>query len=346
MRLVVPFVCAALLAGCATHQIGPTRPITIDDDVAWMRSLSQPQPDDLLAFRNASLGQQAQIRNQVVTARMYIADMEYHTYEARLTKDIQEEGLAATLASLGLTTSATLLSPAATKTILSGIATAVTGADKAFNEKFLLSNTIQALQTQMRADRKEQAATIYAKMFNGQGGITLITEYTLPMALSDVDAYYQAGTISSALIGLSKTLSAKETHSDEAKAASGPNPAAVSSVKVIASPPTVTTTTFARPRVIRDASAPLPRFIPPAPTLGDTRIGPFEQRMSQKDMNVALGILGCTGPDLGLAGSPARRTLTKFLAANDKPPSDRITNAVFFDLRDLKADGKQGTCGG
>jgi len=35
--------------------------------------------------------------------RMYIADMEYHYYETRLTRDMQEEGFAATMASLALT---------------------------------------------------------------------------------------------------------------------------------------------------------------------------------------------------------------------------------------------------
>jgi hypothetical protein len=108
----------------------------------------------------------------------------------------------------------------------------------------------------------------------------------------------------------------------------------------------VVATTTARPAVIRDVNAPLPRFNPPPAVVSETRIGAFEQRMSQKDMKTAVDILGCTGSDLGPPGSPARRTLTKFLTDNGKPTSDRITNAVFFDLRDLKAEGKQGACSG
>jgi len=171
---------------------------------------------------------------------MYIADIQYHYYEARLTREVQEEGLGATLATLGLTTASTLVGSAGTKTILSGAATAVVGADKAYNEKQLLSNTIQALQTQMRADRKTQAAVIYAKMFKDAGNntkaITPIVEYTLPMALSDADNYYQAGTIASALIGLSKTVANAEQNADQAKSQAGPNPGAVSDAKVTAAP--------------------------------------------------------------------------------------------------------------
>jgi hypothetical protein len=227
------------VAGCTSNQVGPIRPITIAEDVAYARPLAEP---DLSAFYGAKPETQASVRNQIVTARMYIADVQYHYYEARLTREMQEEGLGATLATLGLTTASTLVGSAGTKTVLSGVATAVVGADKAYNEKQLLSNTIQALQAQMRADRKAQAAVIYAKMFKEGGNntktITPIFEYTLPMALSDADNYYQAGTIASALIGLSKTLANAERNADQAKSQAGPNPLAVADAKATAAPVT------------------------------------------------------------------------------------------------------------
>ncbi|HET7679894.1 MAG TPA: hypothetical protein VFK79_07135 [Xanthobacteraceae bacterium] len=96
--------------------------------------------------------------------------------------------------------------------------------------------------------------------------------------------------------------------------------------------------------VIRNVNAPLQRLAPLPATLGPTRIGPFEERMLRKDMERALSILGCAGTDLGPPGSPARKALAKFLADNGRPSSDRITNSVFFDLREIKAEGKQGSC--
>jgi len=228
---------ALLVSGCTSNQPGPRRAFLITDDIEWTKPLGAPE---LATFYNLSPEQQANLRNQVLTARMYMADLEYHYYEARLTKEMQEEGLAATLASLGLTTAATLVPSVATKSILSGTATAVIGADKAYTEKQLLSNTMQALQTQMRADRKTQAGTIYAKMFRDISSttriITPIADYTLPMALSDADAYYQAGTISSALVGLSRTLANADRNADQAKDKSGPNPITVSNVKETAAP--------------------------------------------------------------------------------------------------------------
>jgi len=106
----------------------------------------------------------------------------------------------------------------------------------------------------------------------------------------------------------------------------------------------VTTTTPSRPSIIRSVNEPLPRFNPPPPPPSDTRIGPFELRMSQRDMKTALDIVGCAGMDFGPAGSATRKALSKFLAANGKMASERVTNDVFFDLRDIKGDGKQGNC--
>src|ERR1700730_6175856 len=219
---------APLLAGCiASNQTGPYRPVSIAEDVESIKRIAYPV--DLAGFYAMSPANQANGRNQIVTARMYIADLEYHYYEARLTREMQDEGLLATAVSLGLTGTASLIPVAQTSRILSGIATGVTGLDQAYNEKELLSNTIQALQTQMRADRKTWAAEIQAKMLRpDKSTVTPITEYTLAMALSDADSYYQAGTIASALIGLSKTLANKEASAAQAKADSGPKVAAVS----------------------------------------------------------------------------------------------------------------------
>jgi hypothetical protein len=165
------------------------------------------------------------------------------------------------------------------------------------------------------------------------------------MALSDADAYYQAGTIASALIGLSKTLANKEQNSEQAKAAAGPNPDAVLNATITSSPlsnqtslPLVTR----RPTAIRDVNAPVTPFVV-RPSTSDTRVGPFERKMSLKDMKSVLATLCVAGPDgdLGLPGSPARKALAGFLSANAKPPSESITESVSFDLQDLRMAGKR-----
>jgi len=303
MLMLIGFV--GPIVGCtlATTSTGPKRPITIDEDVAWMAQLAVPEPDLRAHFYTYSSTQQATIRNQMIAARMYIADMEYHTYEAQLTRELQDEGLFATLVSLGLTGSASVIPVAHTGRLLSAIATGVTGADKAISEKELLNNTIQALQTQMRRDRKAQAADIYAKMFvdNSQTP-TSIDRYPLPMALSDIDHYYQAGTLASALIGLSKTVAKAEQNADDAKGAVSPNAGKVIAIKRIADPVNVT--------------APVVPFTPASVTQKQERafVGPdsdvavffVEKKLTKADTEFTLGGLcfdkntgsGLTRPEL------------------------------------------------
>jgi hypothetical protein len=320
------FLLTPLLASCASNQLGPSRPISIDNDVALMWPLAYP---DLTDFYNSSPAAQASERNQIITARMYIADMEYHPYEARLTREMQDEGLLATAVSLGLTTSATLVPLAQTKTLLAGIATGVTGLDKAYDEKELLSNTIQALQTQMRADRETQAAVIRAQMFKDAGNntktITPIAEYPLPMALSDTDAYYQAGTVASSLIGLSKTVANRETNADQAKSASGPNPAAVANAKATAAPLSNQTTVRAPIALLSSSRAPLSPTAPPPPKqLPQNILNNFEFRLSRnpeliQNIQSTVCVKNPNG-QLGPVGSATRKSIVDFF---DQFPTPR-----------------------
>jgi len=97
----------------------------------------------------------------------------------------------------------------------------------------------------------------------------------------------------------------------------------------------------ARPTVIRSVSEPLRPFTPAPAPAGRIFLGPFEERMSDKDMKRALAILGCPGPDLGVAGSDKRKALSKFLTDNGRSASDRLTDDAFIDLREI---GKKGNC--
>jgi len=101
-----------------------------------------------------------------------------------------------------------------------------------------------------------------------------------------------------------------------------------------------------RPTIIRSVNAPIRRFTPPPPPVGRVSIGPYEAKMQQKEMNTILATLGCTGTDLGPAGSPARKALSKFLTDNGQPASNHVTNDIAFTIRELKSQGKKGTCGG
>jgi hypothetical protein len=327
-----------LLASCtiASNQTGPYRPVSIAEDVESIRGIAYP--GDLSSFYAMSLANQANARNQIVTARMYIADLEYHNYEARLTREVQDEGLLATAVSLGLTGTASLIPVAQTSRILSGVATGVTGLDKAYNEKELLSNTIQALQTQMRADRKEWAAEIQAKMVRpDKTTVTPIAEYTLAMALSDADAYYQAGTIASALIGLSKTLANKEASSSQAKADSGPNAPAVS--QAISTANQTTPPPISAPRtvtVIRDVNTQIAKV-----DKGNTLSSSGEPTDTGTIMSIRKAL--CLPAD-GTLDAQAHMRLGIYLNSINEPRSERFAAREMVLLRRLINRNKTADC--
>jgi hypothetical protein len=321
-----------LVASCiASNQTGPYRPVSIAEDVESIRRIAYP--NDFTDFNSFSLAKQARIRNQIVTARMYIADLEYHYYEARLTREVQEEGLVATAVSLGLTGTATLIPVAQTTRLLSGIATGVTGLDKAYNEKELLSNTIQALQTQMRFDRKARAADIQAKMVKtDKVTATSIIEYPLAMALSDAEAYYQAGTMASALIGLPKTLANAETNAAQAKADTGPNAPAVSQAAATAHQVAPSTTVgivrrVAAGAIITDVTRPLPEFQRPKSV--NTQLTAAEQGLRVAALQTKCGLRST-----GILDQATRSTLATYL--NNLRPNRRNRTALTLDKFDQR----------
>ena len=117
-------------------------------------------------------------------------------------------------------------------------------------------------------------------------------------------------------------------------------PDALRTEPLLTQAPTVARITASRPAIIRDVNTPLKPFVV-QPTISDTRIGPFEERMSRKDMNRVLTILCSeTETDLGPANSQTRSKLSALLTANRKSASTRVTNDVFIVLRELQSQGK------
>jgi len=74
------------------------------------------------------------------------------------------------------------------------------------------------VQTQMRANRAEQAALILGNMK------CPLATYPIGMALSDLEAYYRAGTFTAGLIKLSDTVNKAESDAKASKDAQAPAP--------------------------------------------------------------------------------------------------------------------------
>jgi hypothetical protein len=223
LRISFVMLIAILVFGCAARLPSvrqPNRLYTEDQELTTIRSFEDLM-DNKTDIWNRYFGlpnadAQKTFRNEIIAARMYAIDVEYTKYESQLTHENQDLNFASTAAATALTTAAALIPVAHTSRALSGVAAGVIGLDTAYNEKVLLSKTIQNVQTQMRANRSKQAAIIVAAMS------CTTDNYPFGTAMSDIEAYYRAGTFTAGLVELSNTVGQAATIAQANKDAQSP----------------------------------------------------------------------------------------------------------------------------
>jgi len=153
-------------------------------------------------------------RNNIVTARIYAIDVNYHNFVHALTSEqnvgsVGTDWIVLALAGVGATTGS-----AATKAALAAASGGVIGARAAVSKDVFYNNTVPTLITQMEAQRKTILAQIYTGLMKSP------IDYTIYQALADLDAYYNAGTLNGALVGLANSASANSQVGDGLIAAS------------------------------------------------------------------------------------------------------------------------------
>jgi hypothetical protein len=161
--------------------------------------------------------EQTTCRDTIVQSQMIVIDTQYTQFRQNFYGEARWGGFAATIASLALTTTAAFPGVAAsTGKILSGIATAVTGTRVAFEKDILVERTATALETAMDTARNTVALRIRL------GLKTEARDYPLSVALSDLEAYYNAGTLLGALAGITEVVGVEATRiNNELKLAAG-----------------------------------------------------------------------------------------------------------------------------
>lgn len=191
------------VAGCASISGGPPRLFPIDEEMGFIR-------DGLRKLEREATDERS-YRNKLIASRMYAIDLQYTAYESALTRERQNVGFGAAAATLGLTTASTLVASTGTKDILTQAAGFVTGTRAAYDNDILFAHSVQWIQTQMRARR----ADIARRLLDGTRRTT--DQYPLAAALSDLEAYYRAGTFTGGVIATTETLGADARFSEDEK---------------------------------------------------------------------------------------------------------------------------------
>jgi hypothetical protein len=198
---------AALVAGCGGLAASPRSPI--GDQAAAIAGLEAAYtPSEVLACLETAVEAQRACRDRIAQAMMVAVDLRYADYELGMFDAHRYGGFAATLGILGLTTAASV-SGAAQARLLAALATGVAGAREAFEREVLAERTVVALQTAMQARRNEVGARI-------RRGLQFdAAVYPLGSALADLFAYFRAGTLVGAVVGLGEAAGDQAQRSRE-----------------------------------------------------------------------------------------------------------------------------------
>lgn len=148
-------------------------------------------------------------RDQVINGRLHVLDRMYDDFIKAIGGEKNGEEIGTDTATIALTSTATLIGPASVKTILSGVATGIAGVKGTVDKNLFFQKTISVLIAQMDAQRK----TVLLQIRTGQNQST--TQYPLSAALVDIDAYYRAGSLESAINALAAAAQSQGTKADD-----------------------------------------------------------------------------------------------------------------------------------
>jgi hypothetical protein len=189
-------VSALFFTGCAATRA--SKPGLVD--AARLPSFNYTSPRAanyyLTAYDKATPADKAKVRNAILNDLMAVIDLNYHEFETRLRSDKALKDTSAEIVTLGLTAASTAVGGNEVKTILSAIATGVVGANSSLDKNVLQNNTIQALELEMRALRAEKERDLLSGMADSDA------HYPLQSGIRDVIAYYYAGSLTDAMLGL------------------------------------------------------------------------------------------------------------------------------------------------
>lgn len=189
------------VSGCATVRGAPAPPV---DAVAQSQALAPLHgPAAIMGCLSSTTeAERRTCRDTIVEARMIAVDARYTEFRQAFYGEARWGRFAATVASLGLTSAASLSGMAAAQA-LSAAATGVTGVRAAYDREVLTDKTANAIESAM--DSARDAVGLRLRRGLQQSA----AEYPLAIALSDLEAYYNAGTLLGALADITRLVGAE-----------------------------------------------------------------------------------------------------------------------------------------
>jgi len=237
MKLIPVLLLSCLLTGCLRSRPSPPIPSSyitsqILADVTNPNLLSDynRMPETTDAQRAAKMLR----RNQILNEFIELVNNNYSAFENTFYGVYATYNTGSEMLSMALAQASALATSSQVKTILAAIASGSIGLYASVSKNFLDQQTRPVLVQEMRALRATELAIMQDQNHMGAG----VDAYTLETGLSDVNGYYDAGTLTSALQAISQaaaqqSAAAKQLRMQNRKAAPPPpTPAPEPALKV------------------------------------------------------------------------------------------------------------------
>jgi len=195
------------MQGCATltHPFSPSPSFDTDADIKALEIHfgSATVIEDFYAGANTVAR-----RNHAIIGRLTVINLQYIKFIRQFAVDKAQLDTALDMLQLGVDLTITVIGGESIKAALGAASTGISGTRLSINKNFYFEQTVPVLITAMNAQRKEALIPII------KGMNASITEYRFVQGITDLNAYYHAGTFIGALQSIQKDSGVKETKAD------------------------------------------------------------------------------------------------------------------------------------
>ena len=141
-------------------------------------------------------------RDEVINGRIYVIDYYYNQFRNEMRGAKTNTNIVTDIAVLGLDAADAINPAKRAKDILLAISGGLTGPETTVDKDDFYQDALPALISKMDSLRLERLVLIRQRMKYGTQGDN---PYTLGAAMIDVNNYFQSGTISGAILGITKS---------------------------------------------------------------------------------------------------------------------------------------------
>ena len=185
-----------MLTGCSTTRASKPALISAARLPSFNYTSTRADNYYLKVYNDAAPAEKVKVRNAILSDLMAVIDFNYHEFEVQLHSEKVIKNTTADIVTLGLTAASTAVGGNEAKTILSAIATGVVGVNTALDKNIFQNNTVEALELEMRSLRALKEQDLITGMADTDA------HYPLQSGIRDVIAYYYAGSLTEAMLGL------------------------------------------------------------------------------------------------------------------------------------------------